>query len=229
MDDRSYLRAGAFAAVAGAVLGAVGNVLHPRYGDIPDFRIYRKIADSGIWRTADLILVVAILLTAAGFVAIAHSVEGGGSDALARYGRLAAIVGGAVAVAELGIDTFALKVQAEVFAGAARQDVVGSFWATNAVDHLNTALFATWTIVYLGVAPLLLGVAIVRTRRYPTWIGGVGAVGGLTCVVVGFVNLMRTDQTATQVPFLVGSLLVTAWILVAGVLLARAPTHMRPT
>src|SRR5437867_788805 len=78
MDDHSYLRAGAVAAVAGAVLGAVGNLLHPRYGDIPDFRIYRKIAASSAWRPADAILVVAVILTVAGFVAVAHSLEGRG-------------------------------------------------------------------------------------------------------------------------------------------------------
>src|SRR5438128_1643411 len=83
----------------------------------------------------------------------------------------------------------------------ARADVVGAFWATNAVDHLNTALFAAWTIVYLGVAPLLLGVAIVQTRRYPGWVGALAGLGGAECLVVGFVNLMRTDQGATQVPF----------------------------
>ena len=71
-------------------------------------------------------------------------------------------------------------------------------------------MFNTWTIVFLGIAPVLIGVAMVRTRRYPKWLGALGIVGGAVCFVVGCLNIARQDQTSTQTPFLVGSLLGTA-------------------
>ena len=142
---------------------------------------------------------------------------------LSEYGRLATLVGGTIAIAQFGVETYGLKQQAAVFAGAQATDVQGALWATNAVDRLNTAMFNTWTIVFLGLAPLLLGLAVLRMRRFPNWLGVLGAVGGAVCLVIGCVNLAREDQTSTQTPFLIGSLLVTAWLFCAGALMLRLP------
>ena len=37
------------------------------------------------------------------------------------------------------------------------------------------------------------------------------------------VNLVREDQSTLNIPFLIGSLLVTVWVIAAGVLLLREP------
>ncbi|HYT38938.1 MAG TPA: hypothetical protein VEN99_05480 [Acidimicrobiia bacterium] len=220
MNDRSFLRLGAAAAVVGALLALAGNLLHPRFGDIADVDLYRKIAGSDRWLTSDLLIIAALVLSTAGLVAIARSLHGGGMDgALARYAGVAAMVGGAMAIMQTGVDAFAFRQAARAFSGAPAQDLVGAFWATNAIDKLGVALFATWTFVFLGVVPLLLAAAAFRTRRYPLAMTTVGAIGGLGCAVVGVVNLVRLDQSATEIPFLVGSLLVTAWLLWAGVVL----------
>jgi hypothetical protein len=220
MVDRNVLRMGGLAAVAGGVLALVGNLLHPRY-DGDDVDIYRRIADSDRYRIADLILLVAVLLTAAGFVAVSRSLDSEPAAGLAYYGRLAAVVGATIALAETGLEVYGLKQSAATFASASGPDQPGSFWATNAIDRINLGLFGTWTAVFLGVAPLLIGVAALRARRQPAWIGLLGAVGGLCSLVVGAINLMIEDQTRTDIPFLIGSLLVTAWIICAGVQLLR--------
>jgi hypothetical protein len=220
MSDRLFLRVGGGAAVVGAVLALVGNLLHPRY-DAPDADIYRSIAASDRFRVADFILIAALILLVGGTVAVARSMSGGVGGVLSDYGRLAAVVGGTIAIAGFGVETFAFKQQTSIFVGALQPDVNGAFWATEAIDRINTALFDTWTVVFLGVAPLLLGIAMLRTRRYPAWLGVLGTVGGAVCLVVGCINLGRQDQTTTQVPFLVGSLLITAWLLGAGALLFR--------
>jgi hypothetical protein len=49
-----FLRVSAIAAVVGAVLALVGNLIHPRGGDDPDFEIYRRFAHSTSLRVADL-------------------------------------------------------------------------------------------------------------------------------------------------------------------------------
>ncbi len=220
MEERVFLRFGAGAAVAGAVLGLVGNVLHPRYGDLSDVELYRRIATNNAWVPADLLILAALVLSVAGIVAVARSLRGGGAnESLADWARLGAVAGGAIAIAQTGVDAFALRQAARAFAGAADPDVVGAFWATNAIDKLSTALFATWTLVLLGIVPLLLAVAAVRTRRYPWAVSGMAGVGGLGCAVVAVVNLVRVDQSATEIPFLVASVLVTAWLLLSGLLL----------
>jgi len=220
MGDRSFLRVGAGAAVAGAVLALVGNLLHPRY-NVDDVVKFRRMAGSKLLVGADLVLLVALALVVAGLVAIAASLEEGRSSGLARLGRLASTVGGAIALAELGVETFGLIQSAKIFASAPRIDQAGAFWATSAVDHLNTALFATWVIVLLGLGPLLISLAMLSSRRYPAWLGGAGALGGLICVFVGVFYLLRSDQTPANIPFYVGSLLDTIWLFVAGTLLWR--------
>jgi hypothetical protein len=221
MVDRAYLRAGGGAAVGGGVVGVVGNLLHPRYSNLDDVDIYRTIAASDRFRIADLLIIVALLLTVAGFVAIAHAMSGGAGSTLARFGRDAAVIGGAIAIASIALDLYGLRQAAENFAKAAPDNQSGAFWATNAIDHINTGMFGAWTIVFLGVAPFLIGGAALAARQRPIWVGLTGAVGGALCVVVGFINLSREDQTPTQIPFLVGSLLVTAWVIAAGIGLWR--------
>jgi len=221
MGDRESLRVGGAAAVAGAVLALIGNLMHPRY-DGPDVDVYRSIASSDRFRVADFVLVAALILLVAGTTTFARSLHSGGGVVLSEYGRVATLVGGTIAIAQFGVETYGLKQQAAVFAGSDEANVQGAFWATNAVERLNTALFNTWTIVFLGVAPLLLGLAVLRMRRFPGWLGVVGAVGGLVCLAIGCVNLAREDQTSTQTPFLIGSLLVTAWFFCAGALMMRS-------
>jgi Domain of unknown function (DUF4386) len=221
MVDRSYLRVGGGAAVMGGILGVVGNLLHPRYRDISDVDMYRRIAGSGRFQAADLLIFVALLMTVVGFVAVAQALSAERGQGLARLGGHAALVGGAIAIASISLDLYALKQSAEIFASAAANDRAGAFWATNAIDHINTGMFGAWTIVFLGAAPLLIGVAVVLSRQWATWLGIGGVAGGALCLAVGFINLSRGDQTATQIPFLVGSLLVTGFLIAAGIRLWR--------
>ena len=155
------------AAIAGGVLALVGNLLHPRYNG-EDFDNYHKIAGSeACFPHCRLVLIPALILVVAGMVAIARSLHSGRGSVLSDYGRLAAIVGGTIAIAQLGVETYAFRQQAVIFVGADSAGQRGAFWATRAIDHLNTALGSSWTIVLLGLVPLLLGIAMLRTGRYP--------------------------------------------------------------
>jgi len=205
-------RIGSAAALAGGVLALVGNLIHPRY-DGENVDIYSKIAASDRYLVADFVLLVALVLLVAAVVSIARHI---GSSPLSDHGRLFAVIGGTIAITQLGIETFALRHQTEIFAGAPPDDRAGSFWAANALDHLNMAMFNTWTAVFLGVAPILLAVAAFRVHRYSLWTNLTALSGGAICLVVGCVNLGLDDQSTLDIPFLVGSLLITAWVLAAG-------------
>jgi len=133
-----------------------------------------------------------------------------------------AVIGGTIAIEQLGLETFALRHQTEIFAGASPDDRSGSFWAANAIDHINMALFSTWTAVFLGLTPILLGVAALQAHRYALWINLCALLGGALCLVVGIVNLGLDDQSTLDIPFLIGSLLVTAWVLAAGFVMLRS-------
>src|SRR3954470_11925309 len=136
MDERSYLRVGAEALIVGGIVAAAGNLLHPRYPNMDDTEAYRKLADSGLWRVADGLVLLAIVLVIAGAAAVAVSIEASRWGVLARYGRMAAVVGGAIALAATSLDMFAFKEEALNFATANDQDRNAAFWATNAIDKV---------------------------------------------------------------------------------------------
>jgi hypothetical protein len=214
--ERSALRLGAAAAVVGGVLGLVGNLAHPRWTDVEDAELYEKIADSSIWVADHLLLVVAISLLVGGVTALARSMEGGPGHALARYGLVATVVGGAVLLADISVDAFAMREAAENFANASQQDRVGAFWAANAIENVSGAMFNMGTIVFIGVSPLLLGMAAVRTGRYPAALAWMAIVGGAAGILTGMAGLGGAEGDDLLVPFLVASLLVTIWVIGAG-------------
>ena len=120
--------------------------MHPRY-DGENVDIYPKIAASDRYLIADFVL-LALLFFVVAVVSIARYV---GSSPWADHGRLFTVIGGTIAIAQLGLETFALRHQAEIFAGAPPDDRSGSFWAANTIDHLNMGLFNTWTAISLGL------------------------------------------------------------------------------
>ncbi|HEU5003495.1 MAG TPA: hypothetical protein VFW71_12065 [Actinomycetota bacterium] len=229
MDNRSFLRLGAGAAVAGAVLALVGNLAHPRYTNMDDVERFRKIAHSGVLATADLITLAALACVTVGLVAVAESLGASGGLGVGRVARIAALVGGAIGLLQIGVETSALIQAAKLFASAPQSNQVPAFWATSAVDHANSAMFDTWTIVLLGAAPVLLGLAMWAAKTYPTWLAAIGVIGGLACLGVGVASLLLTDTDPTTIPFLIGSLLVTVFVFAAGALLwKRAPAAPAP-
>ena len=217
----SARRVTAALALAGGVLALVGNGLAPRFsGD--EVATYRDIANSTRFEVAGVIILFALLLVTAAFVGIARVISNDGQSEAANYGRVAAIVGGALALGYVGIQLYGYRQQARVFAGADSANVVSAFWATNALDHLTGALFATWTIVLLGVSPILLGASQLRAGR-TSRLGYVAVLGGLVCVVVGVASLLTSDQSSYDIPFAIGSVVVTIWLLATGVQLWRQP------
>jgi hypothetical protein len=78
--------------MVGALLGLVGNLLHPGTPNDPQ-GIAHAIAGSGMWVSVHTAIMVSLVLMLAGLVAIAHSISGSGAGVLARLGVVAAVAG----------------------------------------------------------------------------------------------------------------------------------------
>lgn len=215
------IRIGGGFAIAGGVLALAGNALAPRFNQDQDVDVYEAVARSGRLVPANLILITAVVLVAAGLWTVATTMRAGRGAELARLGAGAAVVGGSIAVVELSVETYAYRQLARSFLSADAADRRGAFWATASLDHLNAALFSTWTLVFLGLAPLLIAGAMARSRAFAAWIVITGLVGGALCSAVAVVDLVREDQTSLAPLFVVGSVLVTAWVIAAGTSLLR--------
>lgn len=228
MADGSVRRLGGGAAVLGGVLALVGNLLHPRYANTSDVARFSQIATSNRYAVADALLVFALIGVVVGVYSIAAVVREDSDSAAARLGGVVAAVGGAMAISQFAVEEYGLRQSARTFVSATRLDQRAAFFAAVGVDKLNSALFAGWTIVLLGVAPLLIGIAILRANRLPNWQGGIAVLGGGICAVAGTVDLLKADQSSMDLVFLVGSLLVTAWVIAGGVSLWREAASTKP-
>ena len=222
MDGGTTRRTVAGLAIAGGVVALAGNLLAPRYsGNSVDN--YRELADSTRYAVSGFIILAATILVTAALVGFTRTWRGTPHAELAYYGQLAAVIGGTIAMAQAGLGVYAYRQAAMDFAGSDDRNIVSAFWATNALDKLNGAMFATWTIVLLGIAPLIIGLAQLRSRVVATWLAMTAMAGGLICAVVGVGALMDSSQSDFDVPFLIGSLMVTVWVIGTGVVMWREP------
>src|SRR3954454_11365267 len=108
MDGLSRTLAGRLA-VVGGVLALIGNLLHPRFDQDENVDVYRAVAKSSTLVPPNLILILAFLATIVGVASIGASLYAGPGRDLARLGSAAAIVGGTIALANIGIETFAFR------------------------------------------------------------------------------------------------------------------------
>src|SRR5207244_7366594 len=100
MPERTLTRIGAAAAVLGAVLGLVVNVLHPRVNDPVNTKAFlRQVAGSTIWVGDHVGIIFAVLLVTGGLVAVYRSITSGTRAASARRGFAAAVVSAALGFA----------------------------------------------------------------------------------------------------------------------------------
>ena len=95
--------------VGGAIIGFLGNALHPHTADPVAAATVRAIAQNGAWIAIHLAIVVAILLIIGGLVGLAELLKGTAGRRLSELGLAAALLGGAIVTTSTAIDGFAMK------------------------------------------------------------------------------------------------------------------------
>jgi hypothetical protein len=119
-ETRYWLsRIGSVCAIAGALLAAVGNILHPVTPRDDPVGVARVIAESGAWTLIHEVIILGVILMFLGLIGIGASIGGGASGALARLGVYAATVGTTLGLATVILDGVGAKQLADQW-GAAR-------------------------------------------------------------------------------------------------------------
>lgn len=217
MNDRTLFRWGSWAAIVGAVVALVSNLLHPRideFGDVVATEL-QAVADSDAWILIHLgILLGALLITFALFV-LARSMKGGPGEGMARVALGALLISAPVGIVTVGIDGYAMK---EVADGVAAG---GDPAAAATLVHTTWALFMAFTITFIGITPALFGLAVVADPTYPSGLGWGAALLGLLVAGDGVVGMLAGPSSAFFIVFTVGSGLLTVWVLALGLLLGR--------
>jgi Domain of unknown function (DUF4386) len=227
MDDTSdgasrVFRIGGAAAIVGALLGMVGNLIHPVTPIDDPEGVAQVIADSGSWVPIHLTIVVGIVLMLGGLVAIRHSLRDGVADALARFGLVAAIAGATIGLVLVILDGVAARQLAQEWAEASSQERAVALGLVHANETINFALASLFNLVFAAVTFILFGLAVALGDVYPRGLGWVAFFAGVLSLAAGLIQAAVGEPTeASRVLTIIGPSVITLWLLIMGILLLR--------
>jgi hypothetical protein len=216
------VRVGATAAVAGAVLGAVVNVVH---GDLPQDPqdALTRVAGSPVWGLLHLGIVVTAVLVLVAILGLSQAANGDLARLLAVGAAVLALPGAAVAITVTAIDGFATKAMAQAWAEGDRATAFGD---AVAVETVQNALFHAEAAFFFGLPILLIGLAAqLPEAGLPRWPGVLAVVGGAGALVFGSAGLAGLELPGLLFNGFAG--LTTLWALLTGISVWRRAA--RPT
>jgi hypothetical protein len=216
------LRIGSVAGIVGALLGMVGNLIHPATPTDDPEGVARAIAGSQLWVVDHLAIVVGLILMLGTLVAIAESIRGELPGALARLGSVAAVAGITVGLILVTLDGLAAKQIADAWATAPPDEQAAALRLVLAEETINFALAALFNILFAGVTFILYGLAVAWSRVYPRWLGWVVVVAGIGSVAAGLVQAYAGEATTvTRVLTIIFPTVITLWLVGMSMLVWR--------
>jgi hypothetical protein len=222
VEERWVLRIGGWAAVAGSLLGGIGNLVHPVTPMHDPVGVARVIAGSRQWVPVHLAIVVGIVLMLGGLVALYHTLRGGVAGALARLGLFAAVAGVTIGLVLVILDGVAAYQLAQEWAAAPPGDQAVALGLVHLNETLNFALASLFNLVFAGVTFILFGLAVALSDVYPRGLGWIVLVAGVASVAAGLVQAFTGEPTeASRGLTIFGPTVITLWLLVVGILLVR--------
>ncbi len=221
-SDRWLFLIGGVAAIAGSLIGMVGNLIHPDTPIGDPTGVARAIAQSESWLPIHMAIVLGIVLMLFGLVALAYSVRGDLAVALARFALATAIAGVAVGLVLVILDGVAARQLAEDWATASAAEQATALRILAANETINFALASLFNLLFAGVAFILFGFAVAASDGYPRWLGLLVVLGGLESIGAGLVQAEAGEPlAASRVLTIIGPTVITVWLLVMGILLVR--------
>ncbi len=210
--------------IAGAVIGSIGNALHPHSASPDPAATVQAIAQNGAWVAIHLAIIVAILLIIGGLVGLAEDLRGSFAEPLARLGLAAALLGGAIVTVSTALDGFGRKALAVALADAPAPEAATALRIAIAANDVHFGLWSIAMLVFFGVTFACFGGAIIASRRFPGWFGWVALVGAAGSAIAALLQIAANGEVqAAETIFLASSIVLTVWTLAVGVRLWRGP------
>ncbi|MGZ8514951.1 MAG: DUF4386 family protein [Candidatus Limnocylindrales bacterium] len=208
--------------ISGAVIGMVGNGLHPHAADLDGAATVHAIAGNDAWVAIHLAIIVAILLVIGGLVGLAEEMTGTPGEPLARLGLVAAVLGGSVVTVSSAIDGFVMKALSVVSISATGTDGALALSISVAVKDVDFGIWSIGMLAFFGVAFACFGGAVVASRRYSGWFGWIAIVGATGSAAAALLQIAASGEVqAAETIFFASSLLLTLWTLALGILMWR--------
>jgi len=210
--------------IAGAVIGAIGNALHPHSASPDPAAAVQAIAQNGAWVAIHLAIIVAILLIIGGLVGLAEEFRESSAEPLARLGLAAALMGGTVITVSTALDGFGRKALAVAVADAPAPEAATALRIAIAANDAQFGLWSIAMLVFFGMTFACFGSAIIASRRFPGWFGWIALVGAGGSAIAALLQIAANGEVQTaETIFLASSIVLTVWTLAVGVRLWRGP------
>jgi hypothetical protein len=189
MSNANARRTTAGVLLVGAVLGIIGNALHPLV--TPDMTVeeFLETADtSAVWAVDHVLLVASLTLLAVGVVLLSRWLRATRGAALATMAATFAVMGGTIAIMQIGaLDLFLMSRLADAYASGENTETVLAI--ASASLWLDYGLLALWVGLLLGATFLALGLALQRAKVFAGWIRWTAIVAGAAGTALGIVML----------------------------------------
>ena len=223
MDEKYMMRIGAVSGIVGAVVFAVGNMLHARSDDIEVYAEQIKaVAESDIWITVHLLFFVGAVLMAVFLIALHRTMLDGLAGALSRLGYFGTLASTGVITVAVGLDGMASKAIHDAWAAAPDSEKATALRVAEAMEEMDVGIFSAWIILFFGATFIAYGLAVATSDNFPKWLGWVAVVLGLISLAVGFYQAYDgLSVFITNYAFAGTATLLTVWVLVMAILMAR--------
>ena len=80
--------------------------------------------------------------------------------------------------------------------------------------------------VLFGLTVVVFGISMLRSQRFPTWLGWLGCLGGLGTMTAGIVQAHVGFSTLAMTLSMSASAVVLLWAMVLGIRLWRLAPHL---
>ncbi len=225
-NTRVMRRVGAICAIVGAVVSiAAGTGFGNRTATWGTADLLRYLASrpSWQWPLVHLGFITGAAFWVGAFVVIADTLPEGTSRSLGRLAVASVIFGAAIHAIDSSVDGVGLAALARSWAGASAAEQPNLLRAGDVLIHVIHGTWASVIMLFHGLPFILLGIAVLVSRRYPAWVGWFGIVGGAGSLVLGAAMFLGT-QVMLYVAF---AIVVSLWMVTMGFLLwqGNGPAH----
>jgi len=239
--ERSILRMGSIAFLAGMVIFLVSTILHPGREDPTNHPlVFAEYAEDELWVASHIgQFAGGMLAFAGGFIALFRLLsrsESGITSALAWMGLAATIAAGSALAVLQAVDGIALKIAVDTWyaiAPSPSADDGGekaiAFRVAEGIRWTEIAANSFFRILQ-GSVGIIFGVAIaVSVKTLSRWIGALGVFAGVATIIlgvrvayVGFATVGSIEDTVSTWTYL-------AWVVILGIFMWRKTTAKKMT
>jgi hypothetical protein len=206
------------------LLGGVGafvtNLFHPHPPDQTE-ALLRMLVAAPHWSQLHFLIMLSVALLVCGLAMLTRNLADPMTRALGTLGRYLVILGGSVYLVEVMIDGGATKYFADRWAEAADPAQKESLFNRAAgAAHVWFSRFPVFAGVFLGLACIVIGAAVIRSGNFPRWLGLWGIFGGTLCFITGLGAGLRFPVPLPI--WIAGVTLAATWGLPLGPMMWRA-------